>query len=507
MNRHNFSFSLPSEGAFAELDSASLARLETLGEAWMQRINLSRKHTEQMRQDLVSAMARYLSQKLCPQEIEKRLNPEKIGYFYYEEPEEWYPLDTAATIYPLSMRRNWMPIFRLSAYLNEPVIPELLQIALSIVICRFPYFSVTLGKGFFWYYLDSTRRHFRLKEESKKPFSVMNLAKFNSPCFRVMYYQNRISVEYFHLLTDGTGGTIFLKTLLGEYFRLLGKQVPATCGLFDLSAPVDPRECANDFHLAEPTKASGFAGKRARQLKGALSASRPHQILHFEMDAEKLHRAAKERNSTVTAYLLTHFFFACKNSLSPGKGNVQIQVPCNMRKYYPSKTMRNFAMYCILGRDPNSLLDFDTALKEIGEDLQKETSKEALTQQMLAGTKLVSSLRFVPLFLKAPLTRYFYPYFSDLILTTTLSNLGVVEMPEEIAALIDKFDFILGTTVQNRATCSLITYKNKAVLSIFKATAHPGFEEALYTQLKNDGITPIVTGSQANGFHRCLSEN
>ena len=487
---------------------AERKRLNALLSAWMHRINLSNKHEKRMQTDFLRAADCLLKMGVSVEELEHRLSPEKIGYFYYEEPENWYPLDTAATIYPLSMSRSWMPIFRLSACLKEDVIPELLQMALNIVICRFPYFSVTLSRGFFWYYMDETRRHLRIKEESKRPFSLMNLSKFNAPCFRVMYYQKRISVEFFHLLTDGTGGTIFLKTLIGEYFRLLGFDVGHTHGLMNLEESPIPAEWSNDFHLAEPVKGSGFAGKRALQLRGSLSAHRPHQILHFELDSEKLRNAARAKNTTVTALLLTHFFFACRDASTPcGKRKIQIQVPCNMRKYYPSKTMRNFAMYCILCLSPGEIDDFDRVLALIDRLLREETSKEALTRQMVAGTRLVASLRFIPLFLKAPLTRKFYPLFSDLILTTTLSNLGVIELPETIADQVDHFDFILGTTVQNRATCSLITYRNKAVLSIFKATAHPGFEEALYASLQKEGITPTVTGSQANGFHRCISEN
>lgn len=497
----------PEEFKSAFLSADDFSRLDDLGKNWASRLNLSTKHENRILEDLSRAIRALILRGVPVSEIEKRLSAEKIGYFYYEEPEEWYPLDTAATIYPLSMSRSWMPIFRLSAYLKEDVCPELLQMALSIVICRFPYFSVTLGRGFFWYYMDGTRRHFRIKEESKRPFAVMNLAKFNTPCFRVMYYQKRISIEFFHLLTDGTGGMVFLKAVLSEYFRLLGLDVPTQCDFIDTATCPDEREWSNDFHKADKVKASPFGRKPARQLRGSLSAQRPHQILHLEFDSEALRKAARERGSTVTAFLLTHFFFACKDTAANGKGKIQIQVPCNMRKYYPSVTLRNFAMYCILDLAPEEINDFDKVLKYLDAKLKEETSKEALTHQMVAGTKLVGSLRFVPLFLKAPLTRWFYPLFSDLILTTTLSNLGVITLPESISDHVEKMDFVLGTTVQNRATCSMVTYKNRAVLSIFKATSHPGFEEALCRRLKEHGLTPNVTGSQANGFHRSLPQD
>lgn len=507
MKKKSNCLTLSDSAVSAACSTEDFARLKALSDAWKARINLSRKHNAYMQNDFWLAVEYYLKNGVGIEEIETRLSPEKIGYFYFEEPEDWYTLDTAAMIYPLSMSRNWMPFFRLSAYLKGDVVPEILQMALSIVICRFPYYAVALRRGVFWHYMDGCRRRYAVEEESRRPFTVLNLTKYNAPCFRVQYYKNRISVEFFHLLTDGTGGTVFLKTLLGEYLRLLGAHIPCECGLIDLSDTPSEREWSDDFHLADPIKPSHFSGKRARQMRGSISSMLPHQILHFELNAEELRRAAHEKNATVTAFLLTHFFFACKKASNPAKSKIQIQIPCNMRKYYPSITQRNFAMYCILGLSDKEIDDFDRVLAHLSTLLKEETSKEALTKQMVAGTKLVHSLRFVPLFLKAPLVRRFYPYFSDLILTTTLSNLGVVELPEAMNDFVDKLDFVLGTTVQNRATCSVITYQEKAVLSIFKATAHPGFEEALYAQLKKAGLTLTVTGSQANGFHRCISED
>lgn len=38
----------------------------------------------------------------------------------------------------------------------------------------------------------------------------------------MIYRGKRIGVEFFHALTDGTGGMVFLKTLIGEYLRLKG---------------------------------------------------------------------------------------------------------------------------------------------------------------------------------------------------------------------------------------------------------------------------------------------
>ena len=87
----------------------------------------------------------------------------------------WFPLDSAAKIYPLSMTHGRMAVFRLSAYLKEEVIPELLQMALTFTIKRFPSFATTIKKGFFWHYLDTSKRRYSLEAETSVPCRPLKL--------------------------------------------------------------------------------------------------------------------------------------------------------------------------------------------------------------------------------------------------------------------------------------------------------------------------------------------
>ena len=52
--------------------------------------------------------------------------------------QSWMRLDNAAKIYPASMRRDWMAMFRLSATLVEPVDPEVLRAALARTLTQDP---------------------------------------------------------------------------------------------------------------------------------------------------------------------------------------------------------------------------------------------------------------------------------------------------------------------------------------------------------------------------------
>ena len=311
-----------------------------------------------------------------------RLDATYLGGFYLRPPILWYSLDDAAKIYPLSMRHGQMAVFRLSAYLKEAVVPELLQLALTFTIKRFPSFATTVKQGFFWHYLDTAKRRYAVEPETDIPCRPLRIGHSGSQSFRVLYHQNRISVEYFHILTDGTGGMTFLKTLTAEYLRLLGADIPAGNGILSVNEPPKADETANEFTRAKKVeKASGFVDKMALQLSGRLSKVKPCQILHFKMDAAMLKAAAKRRGATVTAYILALLFLACKASTDELTGEFSIQVPVNMRKFYPSDTVRNFAMYASIRLPVTQTTALDAILPEIARQLAQRTSEEAMGEK------------------------------------------------------------------------------------------------------------------------------
>lgn len=459
-------------------------------------LSLARDEMIQFRRDFAAAID-LLLRLGCPlEEALNRLSPERLGGFYAWPATLWFRLDDAAKIYPLSMKHGQMSVFRLAAVMKEPVKPELLQIALHFTIQRFPGFATTVRKGFFWHYLDQTKRRYCIQPETDIPVRPLKIAASGSQSFRVLYYENRISVEFFHILTDATGGMCFLKTLLAEYLRLLGVGCPCGDGILDVTKPPLAGENENAFPAADRRgKGSGLTDRASLQLSGKLAPVRPCRILHFEMDAEKLREAAKSRNATVTAYLLGLLFLAGRRATEAMGGSFNIQVPVNMRKFYPSPTLRNFSMYCGIRLNLEQVTTLDDILPEIQRQLTEKTSREAMTEMIHSSTRLVNSVRFVPLFIKAPIARLIYGFLGDKIFSNTLSNLGVVHLPPEMESRVDHLEFLLGTLVSNRAGCALVTCGGKAVLTIAKQTADPSLEEALCRLLDEDAVQYAVKGS------------
>ena len=471
-----------------------------------QHIQLPIRETKHLLADYDQAIRLYQSCGVPDEEIQKRLSTDRLGGFYAHAARRWYALDPAEKLYPLGMRQGEMPLFRMSVYLKKDVIPELLQMALNFMIKRFPSFATTVKSGVFWNYLDSTKKRYSIEEEKGVPCRPIHVASSGSQVFRIQYHQNRISVDFFHVVTDGTGGMIFLKSLAAEYIRLAeGIEVshqtgrcptPPEPGVWNTEDTPDEAETANEFLKAEVYKgSSGFTGKPAVQLSGKLSRMKPCRILHFEMSAAQLKEKAHQYGGSITAYMLGVMFLAHKFATEETGGSVIIQVPVNIRKFHPSVTLRNDSMYAMISLDLNEITTLEEIMPKIRRQLEEKSAREPMDHMVSTAVKMVAGIRLIPRFIKRPVAERLYGFLGDRLISDTLSNMGIVRMPEEDEPYIEKFDFVLGPSVINRAACAMVTYGDQAVFSITKTTVDPSFEERIEKLLSQDEIRLRITGS------------
>ncbi len=466
-----------------------------------QHLHISREWKTQIVRDFENALLWYRWHGVPLERALELLSPEKLGGFYSRPADDWFPLDAAAKVYPLSMSHKRMAVFRLSVYLDQDVVPELLQMALTFTIKRFPFFATTIKNGVFWHYIDAAKRRFPVEPESTVPCADINVSMTGSKSFRVLYYKNRVSCEYFHILTDGAGGMVFLKSLTAEYLRLLGNEVPCEKGVLNIDDLPDAAESADDFSkYVSGKKSSGFVDKPATQMGGRLAKVKPCQVIHFDIDSDKLHKAARARGVSVTTLVTAMMFIACKAATDLRHGDIHIQVPANMRNFFASRTLRNFSLYANIRLPLDEITTLDEILPKVSEQLEKGFSFDKMQEMMNRAVKLVRSVRLVPLFIKCPVARVVYGFLGDRAFTTTLSNLGVVETPEGMAEHVRKMDFVLGTMALARAAVSMVTVNGIATLSIAKLTADPSFEERLYKTLADEGLEITVSGSELYGF-------
>ena len=420
----------------------------------------------------------------------------------YSKKNEWYPLDNSSKIYPLSMQEDWMSIYRLSYYLKDDIIEEVLQVALLFTMVRFPIFRTSVHKGFFWNYLNGVNKHFKIEKEENTPCSKINISKFGTQAFRVCFYKNRISCEFFHILADAHGGMVFLTTLVNEYLRLLGKKVSYNeYALNTLDVP-NKEEWEDAFlkNKQEENKGSLIENK-ALSLDGKLSLIRPCQVLHFDLDLKRLHDLAKEKDVTINELLLSFLFMVLSFSTSKD-GFIKIQVPINIRKYYPTKTIRNFSLYTTISIHKKDVKDFSYVLEEVKKQSRAKITKETIDGLIYHSCHLVKSLSPIPLFIKKPIANFIYRNYGDKSSTTVLSNLGKIDLPKELSQEVIEANFILGTNLTNRILFSVITINDVVNLTISKFTTNKSCENNLYNQLKEHNLIKRVYGSDEYEYRK-----
>mgnify|MGYP003488746330 FL=1 len=122
----------------ATLSDDKLEMLDGYFKDFHQRCLISKSDVRKIREDIEKTILYYIENEFSLDEALKLLDPTNFGGFYARPSLLWFPLDDSAKIYPMSLEHDSMPVFRLSAYMKTDVVKEILQMALTFTIKRFP---------------------------------------------------------------------------------------------------------------------------------------------------------------------------------------------------------------------------------------------------------------------------------------------------------------------------------------------------------------------------------
>lgn len=365
----------------------------------------------------------------------------------------WFKLDNAAKLYPAVSTARWSSTFRISAELNEDVDPDRLQRAVNLTLPRFPSLKVRMRAGLFWYYLEEISEPLPVKPDAGHPCMPFRFRQDNGYLLRVFYYRRRISAEFFHSLTDGNGGLTFVKTLAAAYLRLGGKRVFYDNGALDVRMPPGSRETEDAF-LHMPLPRVRISRKESRAYHFPATAEIPHtlHIIAASMPADLVRQKAKDLGVTVTEYLVSVMVWAgCQEQQSVRKSRwrpVRISVPVNMRAFFPIPTMRNFSSFVNPGVDPRlGDYTFEDVAQEVRAYMRYHVNPKLISAVIATNVADEKNLlvRLVPRFIKSWVISGIFRQAGDKLITSTLSNLGVVTLPTGSEKLIRRVEFHLGS--------------------------------------------------------------
>ena len=417
---------------------------------------------------------------------------------------EWYRLDNSAKIYPAAASRSWAAVFRVSVTLREPVIPEILQTALEDTVERIPTFRLSLHKGVFWYYLDTNENPPRVERDVSNPCKKIDKRENNGYCFRVRYYRCRIAVELFHSIADGTGAMIFLKTLAARYLQLQGIDIPAVEGVLDCQEEPKPEEL-EDSH-AKYARFRHIESRRESKAYHPRMTRKPIpdvNLITGIMPVEQVHARAKALGVTINEYLAGTLCYAFYQQQKREGGRrqypVKVSIPVNMRAFYPSQTVRNFALFVNPGVDPAyGEYTFEEIVLHIHHFMRLRLNEKYLNAVLSAnvGNEKNLAMRAAPLFLKNFAMGLAYRLYGESRYSIGFSNLGVMKVPGEMDPYVERFDFYMGPPRYNTHGSAAVSFHDKLYFTFIGAVEETDIERLFFTELVKRGIHVLVESNQ-----------
>lgn len=420
--------------------------------------------------------------------------------------QDWYRLDNAGVLYSALKKEKYAPVYRFSAVMAERVDPVALQRAVDRTMPRFPSFRVRFRRGAFWCYFEPNRKPGPfVRPDISNPCQPMRDKEDNDWLIRFFYYESRISFEAFHAISDGSGALVFFRTVLAEYLRELGMDIPPDPLLLDVAQTSRPEELEDAY--------GRYAGKRpprGRSWKATAypntSPPEPFYTLNVTMglmSVAALRAKAKERGATITEYLTAVLLLSLlekQRSERPFREKpIALAIPVNLRGWFPSETLRNFMLTLRPCVDP-ALGDYslDDLIRYVhhymGLALNRPEMRATITGNV--GFTRNHLLQIIPLFLKKPIMAFSYWLVAVRPYTAIFTNPGAVRLPPSMEPHIRRMEVILGQATRPSPHCAAISCGDVMEVTFAGTGTSSETERRFFTHLVREGVPVKVISNR-----------
>lgn len=404
------------------------------------------------------------------------------------------PLDTAGILYSYTKTKTWNQTYRVSALLKSEVDGEALKQAVRKMRHRFPSFYVRLSDGFLWKHFKSAPVDVdEIVVHDYEYCAPVDTEGIYSPLFKIHYCENRISLDIFHGVTDGHGAIVFLKTLLATYFGILGIYIPPTHGILNIEDEPKPEELEDGYMKFYDKK----KGKLTRLEKTAYQhyvsdSDGEFSIIQGKFSASQLKKLTKSLGVSVTEYLAAVYvysYYVNKNHKS--KKPIKIQFPINLRSIFGLETLRNFSLVMTISlpyRKEEYTFEeiLRTTVDQIAQGKDKEKLQKAINTNVSDAVMFIS--KYSPSVLKRPFIVAGFLLYGERMITSPISNMGMVSAPNELKEQVEYFDATIGATKKNAINAAVITFCDNVAVTFSTKKSRREVQDTFFDFLQKNGI-------------------
>ena len=333
----------------------------------------------------------------------------------------------------------------------------------------------------------------------------MSSRELKKNCLRVLYYKNRIAVEFFHSLTDGRGGSIFLCNLVARYLELRhGLEIPKEGLIVDWNAPPPPEELEDSFLKNAAETAASRREEASYRLHGTRSERGFKTLTCGIVETQALLDTAHRYHVTVTALLaavMAESIIAMQDAELPRRRQrpVKITIPVDLRRLYGSRTMRNFSLVVNIGADPRY---GDYTLEELCRTMYHQLCANA-TPQNMAGMiaanvqpQQVVALRLAPAALKNLVMDAVYRQSGESGGCLNISNITSLPLPDVMQSYVARMEFIIGPQRSYPNNCSVLSYGGKTYINMIRSIRESELERRFFSRLVELGIAVEIESNR-----------
>lgn len=414
----------------------------------------------------------------------------------------WRKLDDQAKVFALATNNKYMSVFRLSVVLTEKIDKTILQKSLELALEKYKAFKVRLSKGLFWYYFEENTKKPIVTIENDYPFKKLNFRDNNDYLFRATYFNNKINIDFYHVLTDGNAGGEFLKEIVYRYLELKYPDEFENTHIEQQEVLQDSENAYKKGYRKHFKK--GSKSKKAYMLQGEELDKGIVSINHFNIDLKEIKGCTKLNECSLSMYLvamIAYSIYETNYKVYGGKKPINICVPINLKKYIDTETVSNFFSYMVVGLNlrKRKIYSFDDILVMVKREFNKKLKLEKILGTISADAGSTNNIfvRIVPLVIKK-LAVIIGSFEVKRHFTLTFSNVGKIEVEDEYKKHIENFFVMLSPDWAEKIKCGVCSYENNLVVSFSTTLKESSIQKKFKEVLERDNINFSIEGNGVN---------
>ena len=170
---------------------------------------------------------------------------------------------------------------------------------------------------------------------------------------------------------------------------------------------------------------------------------------------------------------------------------IRVQIPVNLRSLFPSRTLRNFALYTTPEIDPRlGRYEFGEICQAVTHRMGLDVTPKIMSSRIATNvsSERLMPIRVMPLFLKNLVMKAVFDAVGEKTACLCISNLGRVTLPEAMTPYVKRMDFILSTQATAPQNCSVLSYGDDLYVNFVRNIREPELESHFFRVLRDMGL-------------------